>query len=246
MKRYSSCTGIDQMGNWHTSSAICLVAIALTVPPGCGTSAPADAPDAASGAVPDVRPDVVLLPEGGQNRDHDSGDRQPCGPSNVDACPLGFFCTYDNDPWSCGRDGEVGSCAPVLQGCPPALACACDGLVYASWCESAAKGNGPSWAKNCASPDGTFECGTTYCEKRTEVCVYSLSDTNEPGIYHCNPAPGACKEGGPASCECVGPLGRFDQCESTASGDLRITCPWYDSFPEGEGGVAICSWLKRP
>jgi hypothetical protein len=214
-----------------------LVARILVVAPGlqvlvaCGASVKAEQTDVESGPANAAEGGPADATEGGSNPEGSI----PC------TCSAGFYCTYNYEPGSCGRDGIPGDCTPVPSGCSAHPVCGCDGVVYGSSCESAARGVALSWDEDCAPPEGTFACGSQFCRKGTEICFVNLSDViGAPAGYICRVAPPACIEGA-RSCACVGTIGQHDTCEQTAGGDLRITCPWYDTFPVSEGGTPICS-----
>jgi hypothetical protein len=118
-------------------------------------------------------------------------------------------------------------------------------LTILTACSASAPADSPDGS---FSPDGgqndrmdlTFACGPKFCQKKAEVCVDTESDViGAPGVFHCYPVPEPCHEAGPPSCQCL-TLNPYDQCEQTGSGELQVTCPWYDGLPEG--GVAICSF----
>src|SRR5262245_21758003 len=96
---------------------------------------------------------------GGDTGGSGSGGGIPCGDH---VCSGGTFCTWHYD--SCGKadvDCQECSSEPAMCGADARPVCACNGKVYATYCDAVAEG--PVGEKGgCANtPAGMFGCGSS-------------------------------------------------------------------------------------
>jgi hypothetical protein len=148
----------------------------------------------------------------------------PCGGISGSKCDPSQYCNYNED--NCGNNDISGQCEDKPDGCPDVYepVCACDGKVYGNACEAAAAGVDLSMLAACPTPQGTFPCGSAFCDQASEYCEIQISDVGgEPDVHTCKELPPNCPPNG-ATCACVSDLPCGNMCDE-ASGGITLTCP---------------------
>ncbi len=156
------------------------------------------------------------------------GGGSVCGGKSGMTCDGESFCDFPND--ACGNDDGVGTCVPRPDTCTDEElpTCACDGMVYSNPCGANAAGFDVSIG-GCTPPNGTFACGSQYCELASEACTQTPNDTPGPPevYYSCGPLPDACNLVAVPNCTCAAQLATncSGSCEVDASGGVVVHCP---------------------
>lgn len=149
-----------------------------------------------------------------------SGTSTSCTPQQP--CGVKQYCDYPDD--LCGA-GAPGTCKNRPTGCDLTYdpVCTCAGELTGNAC-AANSGGQDVGAGGCAPPQGTFTCGTAFCDVASQYCLLSVSDVGGiPNSYDCLPLPAGCTS--PVSCSCLElvPCGMW--CSVNDQGHVTLTCP---------------------
>ena len=149
-----------------------------------------------------------------------AGSSGECSPSS--ACNSDKYCYYyDNE---CGGGQKKGLCSPRVQLCDKGLGpvCTCDGNIEPDACAAYAKGTDIDVRGTCATPSGSFNCGTRFCTIGAQYCHVNLSDTmGFADTYSCKALPSGCQP--TPDCTCL--VGTCGKCTADAAGNLTTKCP---------------------
>ena len=141
------------------------------------------------------------------------------------ACAEGMFCSWHYGSCGQGNPVDFAECIDVNTGCGPndVPVCACDGQIYANYCEATAHGADVGQKGDCTAPEGFFLCGSYLCTTGEDYC--HLNDIIDAVNATCMPLPSGC-----ADCDCLLPGGQggggpYPTCKCTESpGHLTVSC----------------------
>lgn len=141
-----------------------------------------------------------------------------CGPNDYCDDPLnGCETTVEANAVCAGRLPPATDCVAFGGNAP---VCGCDGEVYDNLLCAEQQGTDISFAGGCTPPDGTFACGSTFCDPSVSFC----SMREAPGAV-CEVLPGVC--GGVASCDCIAtpcPPGFTNESCVENGDEVTVTC----------------------
>jgi hypothetical protein len=165
---------------------------------------------------------IVLAACGGDPPRAELGE--PCGGLEGIRCVAGGYCQM---PYNTCDGPEMGVCHDLgLCDSTSTPVCGCDGEIYDGYCLAAVVG--ADELGRCTPREGTFACGSGFCDLATEYCIVAyFAETPDLPRHGCEALPAACN--GTASCDCLDDIVCTDSqqiatCTDESPG-FRVTCP---------------------